>query len=103
MTRHARWTLALVAVVVTAMANPGPSGADGDRTPGPAARAQDPGYAQAVNAIEAGQVKTAIPPLGGGGARDERNADADNWLGPPRRGDGGPGPATPLLYKDRGP
>ena len=88
MTRHARWTLALVAVVVTAMANPGPSGADGDRTPGPAARAQDPGYAQAVNAIEAGQFKTAIPLLEGVVARDERNADAYNWLGYAVRKDG---------------
>jgi len=99
MTRHARWTLALVAVVVTAMANPGPSGADGDRTPAPAARAQDPSYAQAVNAIEVGQFKTAIPLLEGVVARDERNADAYNWLGYAVRKDGDPARAIPIYQK----
>ena len=99
MTRHARWTLMLVVAVVIAMANPGPSGADGDRTPSPQARAQDPSYAQAVKAIEAGQFKTAIPLLEGVVARDERNADAYNWLGYAVRKDGDAARAIPIYQK----
>ena len=99
MTRHARWTLMLVAAVVIAMATPCPSGADGDRTPSPQARAQDPSYAQAVKAIEAGQFKTAIPLLEGVVARDERNADAYNWLGYAVRKDGDAARAIPIYQK----
>ena len=99
MTRHARWTLMLVVAVVIGMANPGPSGADGDRTPSPQARAQDPSYAQAVKAIEAGQFKTAIPLLEGVVARDERNADAYNWLGYAVRKDGDAARAIPIYQK----
>jgi len=97
MTRHARWTLALLVFVVIAP-NPSPSTADGERTPLPA-RAQDPSYAQAVKAIEAGQFKTAIPLLEGVVARDERNADAYNWLGYAVRKDGDAARAIPIYQK----
>src|SRR5258705_6352457 len=87
----------IVALLVLAAA--GPAGADGDRTPAPAGRAQDPAYAQAVSAINAGQFKAAVPLLEGVVARDDRNADAYNWLGYAVRKDGDPAGAIPIYQK----
>ena len=53
----------------------------------------------AVNAIEVGQFKTAIPLLEGVVARDERNADAYNWLGYAVRKDGDAARAIPIYQK----
>ena len=89
-------------VVVTLLAcvplTVGSAAADGDRNPAPA-RAKDPAYTQAVQAIEAGQFKTAIPLLEGVVARDDRNADAYNWLGYAVRKDGDAARAIPIYQK----
>jgi tetratricopeptide (TPR) repeat protein len=87
--------VALIALVTAA----GPAGADGDRTPSPARSEKDPAYAQAVSAIQAGQFKAAIPLLEGVIARDDKNADAYNWLGYAVRKDGDPARAIPIYQK----
>jgi tetratricopeptide (TPR) repeat protein len=92
---------AIVACLALAAAlglGPGPAGADGDRTPSPRP-GEDPAYTQAVRAIEAGQYKAAIPLLEGVVARDQRNADAYNWLAYAVRKDGDPARAIPIYQK----
>ena len=85
-------------LVAGAVLTAGLAAADGERTPSPS-RAKDPDYAQAVKAIDAGQYKTAIPLLEGVVARDDRNADAYNWLGYAIRKDGDPARAIPIYQK----
>ena len=92
--RRALVTLLAAGTTLTA----GLASADGDRTPAPQ-RTKDPAYTQAVQAIEAGQFKTAIPLLEGVVARDDRNADAYNWLGYAVRKDGDPARAIPIYQK----
>ena len=91
---------AIAALVLGASLTAGgvPAGADGDRTPAPS-RAGDPAYGEAVKAIQAGQFATAIPLLEGVVARDERNADAFNWLGYAVRKNGDPARAIPIYQK----
>ena len=92
---------AIVACLALAAAlglGPGPAGADGDRTPSPRP-GEDPAYTQAVRAIEAGQYKAAIPLLEGVVTRDQRNADAYNWLAYAVRKDGDPARAIPIYQK----
>ena len=93
--RHAALVLALG---TTLTAGAPPAGADGDRTPAPS-RVKDPAYTEAVKAIEAGQFKAAIPLLEGVVARDDRNADAFNWLGYAIRKDGDAARAIPIYQK----
>jgi tetratricopeptide (TPR) repeat protein len=97
-TRRCRARWAAVLVLVGALAAPATALADGDRTPAPG-KTQDAAYTQAVRAIEAGQFKAAIPLLEGVVARDERNADAYNWLGYAVRKDGDPARAIPIYQK----
>ena len=94
--RMRAWIVPLFALAVAA---PATASADGDRTPSPARVEKDPAYGQAVKAIEAGQFKTAIPLLEGVIARDDRNADAYNWLGYAVRKDGDPARAIPIYQK----
>jgi len=93
-----RRTAAFVALAAALALGPGPAGADGDRTPGPRP-GQDPAYTQAVSAIEAGQYRAAIPLLEGVVARDQRNADAYNWLAYAVRKDGDPARAIPIYQQ----
>ena len=93
-----RLIVSVLALGVVLAATAGPARADGDRTPAPQ-RTKDPAYTQAVQAIEAGQFKTAIPLLEGVVARDDRNADAYNWLGYAVRKDGDPARAIPIYQK----
>jgi Flp pilus assembly protein TadD len=97
-TRRCRARWAAVLVLVGALAAPATALADGDRTPAPG-KTQDAASTQAVRAIEAGQFKAAIPLLEGVVARDERNADAYNWLGYAVRKDGDPARAIPIYQK----
>ena len=87
-----------VALLACVLSTAGAAAADGDRNPAPS-RTQDPAYTQAVKAIETGQFKTAIPLLEGVVARDDRNADAYNWLGYAVRKDGDPARAIPIYQK----
>jgi len=93
-----RGIVAVVALGAAVALGPGPAGADGDRTSSPRP-GQDPAYTQAVSAIEAGQYRAAIPLLEGVVARDERNADAYNWLAYAVRKDGDPARAIPIYQK----
>ena len=93
-----RGIVAFVALGGALALGPGPAGADGDRTPSPRP-GQDPAYTQAVSAIEAGQYRAAIPLLEGVVTRDERNADAYNWLAYAVRKDGDPARAIPIYQK----
>ena len=93
-----RGIVAFVALGAALALGPGSSSADGDRTPAPG-RTQDPAYTQAVSALEAGQYKAAISLLEGVVARDERNADAYNWLAYAVRKDGDPARAIPIYQK----
>jgi Flp pilus assembly protein TadD len=96
--RRARQAVGVLVVGVALAAGVGAAGADGDRTPSPS-KTKDPAYTEAVKAIEAGQFKAAIPLLEGVVARDERNADAFNWLGYAVRKDGDAARAIPIYQK----
>jgi tetratricopeptide (TPR) repeat protein len=93
-----RSIVACLALAAALGLGPGPAGADGDRTPSPRP-GEDPSYTQAVRAIEAGQYKAAIPLLEGVVTRDQRNADAYNWLAYAVRKDGDPARAIPIYQK----
>jgi len=95
---RARRAVTLLALGATLTAGAGPAVADGDRTPS-SQRSKDPAYTEAVKAIEAGQFKTAIPLLEGVVTRDDRNADAFNWLGYAVRKDGDAARAIPIYQK----
>ena len=96
--RRARQAVGVLVVGVALAAGVCTAGADGDRTPSPS-KTKDPAYTEAVKAIEAGQFKAAIPLLEGVVARDERNADAFNWLGYAVRKDGDAARAIPIYQK----
>jgi tetratricopeptide (TPR) repeat protein len=93
-----RVTVAGLALAVALGLGSGFAGADGDRTPSPRP-GEDPAYTQAVRAIDAGQYKAAIPLLEGVVTRDQRNADAYNWLAYAVRKDGDPARAIPIYQK----
>jgi tetratricopeptide (TPR) repeat protein len=93
-----RSIVACLALAAALGLGPGPAGADGDRTPSPRP-GEDPAYTQAVRAIEAAQYKAAIPLLEGVVTRDQRNADAYNWLAYAVRKDGDPARAIPIYQK----
>jgi tetratricopeptide (TPR) repeat protein len=75
----------------------GGGGGAGDGTT--SGRAADPDYTAAVKAIEAGQFATAIPLLEKVTARDDKNADAYNWLAYATRKNGDPARSIPLYEK----
>ena len=93
-----RSTVACLALVAALGLGPGLAGADGDRIPAPRP-GEDPAYTQAVRAIEAGQYKAAVPLLEGVVTRDQRNADAYNWLAYAVRKDGDPARAIPIYQQ----
>jgi tetratricopeptide (TPR) repeat protein len=63
------------------------------------AKPEDRDYTAAVNAIEAGKFTTAIPLLEAVIARDDKNADAYNWLAYATRRSGDPAKAIPIYQK----
>ena len=93
-----RSTVACLALVAALGLGPGLAGGDGDRTSAPRP-GEDPAYTQAVRAIEAGQYKAAVPLLEGVVTRDQRNADAYNWLAYAVRKDGDPARAIPIYQQ----
>jgi tetratricopeptide (TPR) repeat protein len=74
----------------------GGGGGDGVSTP---AKPEDPQYSAAVKAIKASEWAKAIPLLEGVVSRDDRNADAYNWLGYATRKSGNPSASLPFYQK----
>jgi tetratricopeptide (TPR) repeat protein len=85
------------------LALPGPAGADGgggsSGASAPAGKPEDPQYTAGVKAIKANEFAKAIPLLEGVVARDDKNADAYNWLAYATRRNGNPKASLPLYQK----
>ncbi len=96
---------ALLLACLLVLAGPWPSparaaGGGGDGAgPGAARKPEDPDYTAAVAAIKANDFARAIGLLEKVAARDERNADALNWLGYATRKAGDPARALPIYYR----
>ncbi len=94
--------LAVLTLALLTVAPPPPAGAaggggsEGASTP---AKPEDPQYTAAVKAIKANEYAKAIPLLEGVVARDDKNADAYNWLAYATRKNGKPAAALPLYQK----
>jgi len=92
----------LVVLLLLAIAPPGPVGADGGGGQGAITnpgKPEDPQYTTAVKAIKAKEYGKAIPLLEGVVSRDEKNADAYNWLAYATRKHGNPTASLPLYQK----
>ena len=85
------------------LALPGPAGADGGGGGHGAlaapAKPEDPQYTAAVKAIKANEYAKAIPLLEGVVSRDDKNADAYNWLAYATRKTGKAAASLPLYQK----
>lgn len=77
------------------------AGGGGDGAPSRTApnAPEDPDYAAAVKAINAGDYPGAIPLLQKSLARDDRNADAYNWLAYATRKSGDPAKSIPIYER----
>jgi tetratricopeptide (TPR) repeat protein len=94
--------LAVLTLTLLIIALPGPAGAaggGGSDAPSTPAKREDPQYTAAVKAIKANEYAKAIPLLEGVVARDDKNADAYNWLAYATRKNGDPAAALPLYQK----
>ncbi len=74
-------------------------GGGGDGSSRSQARPEDPQYSAAVKAIKAGDYAKAIPLLESVVSRDDKNADAYNWLAYATRKSGNPTAAIPIYEK----
>ncbi|HYB70617.1 MAG TPA: tetratricopeptide repeat protein [Candidatus Bathyarchaeia archaeon] len=74
-------------------------GGGGDGATATPYKPEDPQYTAGVKAIKAGDYAKAIPLLQGVVSRDEKNADAYNWLGYATRKNGDPTAAIPFYEK----
>jgi tetratricopeptide (TPR) repeat protein len=74
-------------------------GGNGTASRSDPARVEDPDYTAAVKAIEAGDYPAAIPLLQKSLARDDRNADAHNWLAYATRKSGDPAKSIPIYER----
>jgi len=93
--------LGVLLLTLLILAPPGPLGADGGgggsgALGGVPAKPEDPQYTAAVKAIKANENAKAIPLLEAVVSRDDKNADAYNWLGYATRKSGNP--AGSLLH-----
>jgi tetratricopeptide (TPR) repeat protein len=95
--------LGVLLLTLLTLTLPGPLGADGGGGSGaPAgapAKAEDPQYTAAVKAIKANEHAKAIPLLETVVSRDDKNADAYNWLGYATRKNGNPAASLPHYQK----
>ena len=96
--------LAVLLLTLLTIALPGPAGADGGgggqgATATTPAKPEDPQYSAAVKAIKANEYAKAIPLLEGVVSRDDKNADAYNWLAYATRKNGNPAASLPLYQK----
>ena len=99
-----RYVALLVVLLLTllAIALPGPAGAaggGGGEGATTSAKPEDPQYTAAVKAIKANEYAKAIPLLQGVVSRDDKNADAYNWLAYATRKTGDPAASLPLYEK----
>jgi tetratricopeptide (TPR) repeat protein len=95
--------LGVLLLTLLAIARPGPAGADGGgggqgAIPNPG-KPEDPQYTAAVKAIKANEYAKAIPLLQGVVSREDKNADAYNWLAYATRKTGDPAASLPLYQK----
>src|SRR5713101_300525 len=74
-------------------------GGGGDGATSTPAKPEDPQYTAAVKAIKAGDYAKAIPLLESVVSRDDKNADAYNWLAYATRKSGNPTAAIPIYEK----
>lgn len=81
-----------------AVANPS-GGSGGSSTESDSATAKDPQYTDGVNAVKRGDYPTAIRLLETVVSRDQRNADAYNWLAYSTRKNGDAARAIPIYEK----
>jgi tetratricopeptide (TPR) repeat protein len=95
--------LGVLLLTLLTIALPGPVGAAGgggdDGASVTPAKPEDPQYTAAVKAIKANEYAKAIPLLEGVVSRDDKNADAYNWLAYATRKNGNPAAALPLYQK----
>jgi tetratricopeptide (TPR) repeat protein len=95
--------LGVLLLTLLTLALPGPLGADGGGGSGALGGApgkpEDPQYSAAVKAIKANEYAKAIPLLEGVVSRDDKNADAYNWLAYATRKTGDPAASLPLYQK----
>jgi tetratricopeptide (TPR) repeat protein len=77
----------------------GGSDARDTRGTGAPSKAEDPNYAAAVKEIKAQKFSAAIPLLEAVVAKDDKNADAYNWLAYAIRRTGDPGRSIPIYHK----
>ena len=101
----------VLAVGLFVLGHPGRASADGSGGGGddskpdarslttPASKPVDPNYTAAVNEIKAARFAAAIPLLESVVARDDKNADAYNWLGYATRKTGDPARSIPFYQK----
>jgi tetratricopeptide (TPR) repeat protein len=100
---HCSALLGILLLTLLTIVLPGPAGADGGgggqgavATPG---RPEDPQYTAAVQAIKTNEYAKAIPLLEGVVSRDDKNADAYNWLAYATRKTGKAAASLPLYQK----
>jgi len=95
--------LGVLLLTLLTLALPGPVGADGggggQGATIPTGKPEDPQYTAAVKAIKANEYAKAIPLLEGVVSRDDKNADAYNWLAYATRKNGNPAASLPLYQK----
>ncbi len=96
--------LGILLLTLLTLAQPGPLGADGGgggsgALGGVPAKPEDPQYTAAVKAIKANEHAKAIPLLEAVVSRDDKNADAHNWLGYATRKSGNPAASLPHYQK----
>jgi tetratricopeptide (TPR) repeat protein len=103
LTSHRRaGLLGVMLLTLLTIALPGAAGAaggGGSEGAAPSAKPEDPQYTAAVKAIKANEYAKAIPLLEGVVARDDKNADAYNWLAYATRKNGNPAASLPLYQK----
>jgi tetratricopeptide (TPR) repeat protein len=81
MSRSAVSRFAIIAALLIVPAATAPAWAAGGSDPAPAAKPADPNFTEGKKAIDAKDWARAIPLFQQVVAKDEKNADAFNWLG----------------------
>jgi tetratricopeptide (TPR) repeat protein len=94
--------LGILLLALVTVGLPGPAGAaggGGGEGATTSVKPEDPQHTAAVKAIKANDYAKAIPLLEGVVARDDKNADAYNWLAYATRKNGNPAASLPLYQK----
>jgi len=91
--------LLLTLLTITLPGSAEAAGGGGGEGVSTTAKPEDPQYSAAVKAIKANEYAKAIPLLQGVVSRDDKNADAYNWLAYATRKTGDPAASLPLYQK----